>query len=69
MLTVFSVRAGSEPTTAIAIVFVPGRSGAFFDVLVDTAGAVNGVLLMTGLSAVRDANRLVKRTPDGSGAS
>ncbi|MBQ6679326.1 MAG: VanZ family protein [Lachnospiraceae bacterium] len=49
--------------------FVPGRSGAFFDVLVDTAGAVNGVLLMTGLSAIRDANRLVKRAPDGSGAS
>ena len=35
--------------------FVPGRTGAVFDVLIDLFGVIAGVLILTGLSAVHES--------------
>lgn len=44
--------------------FVPGRSGAVFDVLIDSTGVVFGSLIMSGLSALRE-NALTSKS-DGN---
>lgn len=47
------IAAGYAATDEFHQLFVPGRSGQISDVLLDSAGALSGVWIMTGLEKIR----------------
>ena len=53
MVLPWLIAAGYAATDEFHQLFVPGRSGQISDVLLDSAGALAGVWIMTGLEKIR----------------
>ena len=53
MVLPWLIAAGYAATDEFHQLFVPGRSGQISDVLLDSAGALAGVWIMTGLAKIR----------------
>ena len=59
------ITAGYAATDEFHQLFVPGRSGQVSDVILDSAGAATGVLIMTGIEWLRVRKMAQKEGQNG----